>query len=329
MIRIGILGAADIAFNRFLPALRKVQGISCVGLARFSPDEDESRIQRFVERDGLAVYASFDDLIADPALDAVYVPTPPATHAHWATRVLRSGKHALIEKPIATSPQDLDALLALARETKRAIYENYMFAHHRQIRQVQTWLREGKIGDVRNMTAYFGFPLRQPNDFRYKKQLGGGARLDAAGYLTKLADLLLDQPRVVASRLNGLDGYDVDMYGSFMMVDRRGRNFLASYGMDNAYRCELDIWGSRGSLRTGRILTAPPAFRPRFDFRYQDREETLELEPDDHFQHSIERFLHILADEEAREAEYAYITRGNRNLQALLDQNVPLTYERT
>lgn len=321
MLRIGILGFSDIAYNRFLPALTKADGIVCVGVAKFSEDEPAERGQRFIDRYELPIFPSFDSLIESDEVDAVYLPTPPATHYEWAKKVLRAGKHALVEKPITCHLHETKELLKLAEQKDLAIFENFMFLYHSQLQQVKKWISDDKLGELRQISAWFGFPKRSPDDFRYNKALGGGARLDAAGYLVKLADFLMEEPSVVASTLNDLPGFSVDMFGSMMLVDKEGLSFHGSFGMDNSYRCELDIWGSKGRLYTDRILTAPPNFRPRYTLTFQNGSEEYSLPADDHFLHSIERFVHLVKNPAERADQSAAIVRGSQLLEDLLTKS--------
>lgn len=318
MLRVGILGFSDIAFNRFLPALAKADKIFCVGIAKFNDSEDAARGQRFVDTYNLPIFPTFDSLIESDDIDVVYIPTPPSTHYEWAKKVLHSGKHALVEKPITCNLHETEELLELANSKNLVIYENYMFLYHSQLQQVKDWIREDKLGDLRQISAWFGFPLRMANDFRYNKALGGGARLDAAGYLLKLADSFMDEPSVVVSQMNYLPDYHVDMFGSMMLIDKNGLSFLGSYGMDNSYRCELDIWGNKGRLHTDRILTAPPNFTPRYTLTFQEGVEDYTLPEDDHFLNSIERFVQLVEDPSERRDQFIAIARGSRLLEDLL-----------
>ena len=110
-----------------------------------------------------------------------------------------------------------------------------MFQYHAQIAEIRKLLKEGLVGDIRLMKASFGFPLRAANDFRYNKALGGGALLDAAGYVTKLARLMLGSTvKVDTATLNGLEGYEVDMYGSATYSNEEGDVLQGSFSMDSA-----------------------------------------------------------------------------------------------
>ncbi|MBM6885151.1 Gfo/Idh/MocA family protein [Pseudoflavonifractor phocaeensis] len=288
-MRLGILGTSEIAFRRFLPALSKCPDITYAGVASRTPEKGKA----FQETYGGCVYASYDALLADDTIDAVYVPLPPALHFEWGKKVLESGKHLLMEKPFTTRVQDTEALLKLAEEKGLTVHENYMFLYHGQLAKIKSLIADGTLGKIRLYRMSFGFPMRGQNDFRYKKELGGGALLDCGGYPVRLAlELLGDKLQVVYSKLVQPEGFEVDLYGSAVMENEVGEVAQISFGMDNAYQCQLEIWGSKATLIAPRIFTAGDGVKPTLIIRTSFDESKLELDADDQFLHSIESFAH-------------------------------------
>ena len=276
MIRIGIICPSEIAARRFLPALRKAGNICFAGVAIADKTEfkgatdvvieaERAKAQAMIDNYGGRLFESYHALITSDEVDAVYLPLPPGLHYQWAKQALEAGKHILVEKPATISLTDTADLIGLAREKKLAVHENYMFVFHKQIQEVNDIVVGGEIGDVRIYRIDFGFPMRAANDFRYKKALGGGALLDCGGYTLKYALLLLgDTSQIEYARLNAVEGFEVDMYGSCAISNNQGQVVQTSFGMDNDYRCNLEVWGSKGTLRSGRILTAPEGFVPSY-----------------------------------------------------------------
>ena len=305
MIRLGITGCAEIAFRRFMPAVMQVEGIKPVAVAEeYSPD----KLTLFENEFGLEGLKSFDELISRNDIDALYIPQPPALHYKWAKKALESGKHVLIEKPSTTSYKDSLDLVKTAEAKGLALHENYMFIYHSQIKAIKKMLDEKVIGDVRQISAQFGFPMRAQNDFRYNKSLGGGALLDAGGYTLKLATVLLGNTiKVDSAHLNGLDGFEVDMYGNVSVSNDEGTVGFLGFGMDCGYRCSLEVWGSKGRLYTNRIFTAPDTVEPVVFIETADGTAEHKLEKDSHFKHSIEEFLSEISDEGKRKIMYDQI----------------------
>lgn len=293
-MKIGILGTADIAFRRFLQALQKCPEFTYAGVASRTPE----KTARFVEAYGGQAYPSYDALLADESIDAVYVPLPPALHYEWGRKVLESGKHLLMEKPFTVNLTQTEALLALADEKGLAVHENYMFLYHSQLQKVKNLIADGTLGELRLIRAAFGFPKRGSDDFRYKKELGGGALLDCGGYPVRLAlELLGESAKVTQARLIQPEGYEVDLYGSAVLENEDGLCAQVSFGMDNAYQCQLEVWGSKATLIAPRIFTAGPELKPPMLLRTSTGEETVELEHDDQFLGSIRVFAALKREE--------------------------------
>ncbi len=299
-MRLGVLGTADIAFRRFLPALQKLPEIEYAGIASRTSDKCEP----FVEAFGGAVYPAYDALLSDGSIDAVYVPLPPALHYEWGRKALAAGKHLLMEKPFTTSLRETDELITLAKENHLALHENYMFLFHNQLSRVKELIAEGILGNIRLYRMSFGFPKRSENDFRYNKVLGGGALLDCGGYPVRLAlELLGSSTRVVQAKLSQPIEYEVDLYGNAVLENRDGMCAQISFGMDNAYQCQLEVWGSKATLIVPRIFTAGAGFAPTMVLRTSSDERLITLEEDDQFLHSIEVFARKYAAPDECETE--------------------------
>lgn len=330
MIRIGIICPSEIAFRRFLPALKKRKEYQYIGVAiaskedwfgpKYEEVEDEiyekvkktelEKAEKFSSEYGGKIFQSYSDLIASSDIDAVYVPLPPALHFRWAKKALENNKHVFVEKPSTTSSEDTCTLISLAKERKLALHENYMFAFHDQLKEIQNIVDSGRIGDVRLYRIDFGFPRRAQNDFRYSPALGGGALLDCGGYTLKYASMLLGETtKIEYARLNYTDEFKVDLYGSAALSNDKGQIVQVSFGMDNAYKCDLEVWGSRGRILTGRVLTAPAGFVPTYTLIDQDGREEHELPADDTFLKSLQYFARCIEDENTRYESWKKIQR--------------------
>lgn len=301
-MRLGIVGCSEIAFRRFMPAVEEIGDIEVVAVAE---EYDQSKLEPFCKEYNIEGMSSFEQLIQREDIDLLYVPQPPALHYEWARLALLAGKHVLIEKPSTIQYADSKELVRLASEKGLALHENYMFQYHSQIEQIKNMVSEGIVGEVRNIRCDFGFPMRAENDFRYNKQLGGGALLDAGGYTVKLATLFLGKTiQVDAATLNRQPGFEVDMYGNVQFSNSNGEVCQASFGMDNGYRCSLEIWGSKGRIYTNRIFTAPENYSPVVFVETAEKKEEIVLDADMHFKKSIEEFIDQINNTKEREKMY-------------------------
>lgn len=325
MIRIGIICPSEIAFRRFMPALKKAENeIAFAGIGYASPEEwfgdiskvsseaikeqqerERAKAQTFIDAYGGRIYPGYKALLESKDVDAIYLPLPPALHYKWAKLALENGKHVFVEKPSTTCLADTDSLIDIASKKELALHENYMFIFHDQLKALDDVVNSGEIGDVRLYRISFGFPLRAKNDFRYNKALGGGALLDAGGYTMKYANYLLgDTAKVITAQVNNIDGYDVEMFGSCTMINDGGITAQLAFGMDNDYKCEVEIWGSKGTITSNRILTAPEGIVPTYTIKKNQELETYNLPADDAFLKSIQRFVRCVNDKLVRIENY-------------------------
>ena len=178
MLRIGILGAANIA-RLFAAGVRPSQKVAVVAVAA----RDAGRARKFADETGITlVHPTYDALLADPAIDAIYNPLPNSLHAEWSIRALDAGKHVLCEKPLATSGQEARAMFDAAKRNDRHLAEAYPYRAQPQTLKLGDLLRQNAIGRVQLIQASFGFPLADAANIRMNPALAGGALMDAGCY---------------------------------------------------------------------------------------------------------------------------------------------------
>jgi len=197
-LRFGILGAARIAPMALIAPARRVPGARVVALAA----RDIERARRFATKHGIPrVQASYDELLADTELDAIYVPLPNSLHCRWTIRALEAGKHVLCEKPFAATAAEAEEMAAAARRTGRVLVEAFHYRYHPLFARLQAILAAGDVGDVRHVEAHLCFPLPFPSDIRFSAELAGGALMDAGCYPVHfLRHLVGAEPEVTAAR---------------------------------------------------------------------------------------------------------------------------------
>ena len=301
---IGVLGTAAIAFRRFMPSLMKCGFFEFGGVA----SRDIAKTSKFTDLYGGKGYDSYESLLDDSGISCVYIPLPPALHYTWAKKALERGKHVMLEKPFTISLKNTSALIEFAKEKKLALHENYMFQYHGQIDWIKSKIPD--LGDLRLIRIDFGFPFRGAEDFRYNKSLGGGALFDCGGYTIKLASMLLgDSARLISADLQRGRGLEVDLYGNAVLTNDEGLTAQISFGMDNEYRCSLDIWGARGSLSTDRVFTAPADFEPVLLIKSGSDIFETKLPADDAFEKSMAFFQDCILNKSGRELSYTDILR--------------------
>ncbi|HJW68079.1 MAG TPA: Gfo/Idh/MocA family oxidoreductase [Candidatus Binatia bacterium] len=196
-LRIGVLGAARIAPMALIQPARRVSGATVLAVAA----RDVGRARAFATRHGIGrVHASYDALLADAEVEAVYNPLPNSLHAEWTVRALEAGKHVLCEKPFAARATEAETMARAAERAGRVLMEAFHYRYHRLFARMREILRGGELGTVRHLEATFCIPLLRRSDIRWRADLAGGALMDAGCYAVHLLRHLAEaEPEVVSA----------------------------------------------------------------------------------------------------------------------------------
>ncbi|MDX3229787.1 Gfo/Idh/MocA family oxidoreductase [Streptomyces sp. ME19-01-6] len=292
-LRVGVLGCADFARRRMLPAMMAAPGAEVVAVA----SRDAAKAVETARLYGCRPVTGYAELLALEEVEAVYAPLPAALHARWVEAALRAGKHVLAEKPLTTDPARTAELLALARELGLVLMENVMFVHHGQHEAVRTALAEGAIGELRAMHAAFAIPRLQDTDIRYNPDLGGGALWDVGVYPVRAALHFLGPAlRVAGAVLTRGEGRRVDTSGAAVLHTPEGVTVQLTFGLDHPYVAMYELWGTEGRLSVERAYTPPADFEPRVRLRRADGDEELRVAPDDQVANTLAAFVRAVRD---------------------------------
>jgi xylose dehydrogenase (NAD/NADP) len=244
LIQWGILGAARI--NRsFVPSLLCSKQAQLAAIASRSPERAREQAARWkIPR----IYASYEELLADPSIDAVYIPLPNHLHKEWAVRAALAGKHVLVEKPLALSEQEVDEIIIAAAQANVFVTEGMMHLHHRKTAAVRQMLTQGVIGDPLYFHGEFTFPLTRPDDYRLEKHFGGGSLWDVGCYLVSYARILFgDLPQFVQGfQVSAPAGVDRTFSGILQFEEGQIAHIFTSFDLPRR-RC-IEIRGTQGSL---------------------------------------------------------------------------------
>ena len=246
-LRWGLLSTARIN-GAILHAARESKEAEIVAVA----SREAGRAQTFASEHGIArAHGSYEALLADPEVEAVYVPLPNALHVDWSVRALEAGKHVLCEKPMDRRAEAVERAFDAADRAGRVLSEGFMWRHHPQARALADALDEGVVGRVRAIRASFGFPLDRPGDVRFDPALDGGSLMDVGCYCVSGARLVAGaEPEAVrAEQVLGPGSVDVRMAA----VLRFPGDVVATFdcGFDIAPNHHLEVVGETGSLWLG------------------------------------------------------------------------------
>jgi predicted dehydrogenase len=254
-VRWGILGAADIAIKKVIPAMRAGARSHVVAIAsRDQRKADEAAAALGIPR----AYGSYEQLIADPDVEAIYNPLPNHLHVPWSIRAADAGKHVLCEKPIALSAAEARELRAARDRNGVLIGEAFMVRTHPQWLGVRKLVESGRIGELRLIVGHFSYFRRDPNDIRSRADWGGGAMLDIGCYPITLSRWLFNaEPLEVTGQLEHDPDMGVDRLGSALLRFPTGQAAFTCAGQLAPYQ-RMQILGSSARIDVEIPFNAPP-----------------------------------------------------------------------
>ncbi|MDQ6728737.1 MAG: Gfo/Idh/MocA family oxidoreductase [Actinomycetota bacterium] len=242
-LRWGILSTARIN-DKFIAGCAGSDQVSVTSVA----SRDAARARSYADEHGIErAHGSYEALLADPEVDAVYISLPNALHLDWSRRALQAGKHVLCEKPLSRRRTDVVAAFDLAQQQDLILSEAFMYRHNPQTERLVGLVADGAVGRLRLIRAAFGFALSLSDDVRMRAALEGGALMDVGCYCVNAVRLLAGEPeRVTGQQVIGGDGVDVAFVGTLALADDVTAHFDAGFVF--APRSALEVVGETGSL---------------------------------------------------------------------------------
>jgi predicted dehydrogenase len=245
-LQIGVLGAASIA-RQFIAGVRPSTKVAVTAVA----SRDVERARRFARETGIArVHSTYEALLADPAIDAIYNPLPNSLHAEWSIRAAEAGKHVLCEKPLATSAREARAMFEAARRNGVQLAEAYPYRAQPQTLKMRELLAAGAIGRLQFVQAAFGFPLADPSNIRMNPALAGGALMDAGCYPVSLVRTIAGERPLRVQAMAGWAESGVDRTLVASMEFASGLLAQISCSFATARHRHAFIAGDAGSIVT-------------------------------------------------------------------------------
>jgi D-xylose 1-dehydrogenase (NADP+, D-xylono-1,5-lactone-forming) len=247
-MRLGLLATARIN-DEILAAARATERVEVVAVA----SRDRDRVRAYAsEHDIPRPHGSYEGLLADEDVDAVYVPLPNGLHHEWTMRALESGKHVLAEKPYSRHPAEVEEAFEAASARGLVLMEAFMYRHHPQMAIVRDLVARGEIGRLRAIRAAFAFRLEDAGDPRLAPELDGGALMDVGCYSVNGSRLLAGEPvRVQGEQIVGETGVDLAFHGTLRFADDVVAQIHASFVVPRHQR--LEALGEDGTL----VVEAP------------------------------------------------------------------------
>jgi predicted dehydrogenase len=243
-IQWGVLGAARIARLQVIPAIVRCPNARLHAVA----SRDPAKLAEFQALFGsFKTHDSYEALLEDPAVDAIYIPLPNSMHREWAIRAMRCGKHVLCEKPLALNSQEAAEMIQVAQECKLLLMEAFMYRYTDRMSQINRVLGSGVLGQIRSVNSTFRFLLDRENTIKENPELGGGALYDVGCYPLNLIGLVAGaEPVSVAVECDKSHGVDINL--SALLRYESGLIASLHCGFNAFGRMHSEIIGTDGTL---------------------------------------------------------------------------------
>ena len=270
-LRIGMLGAARIAPNAIVRPARAVDGVELTAVAA----RDRSKAERFARKHGVpTVHDSYEALLSDPTIDAVYNPLPNGLHGRWTIAALEAGKHVLCEKPFTANAEEAVAVAEVEARTGLVVMEAFHYRYHPLTERMVEIVRGGTLGTVERVRTWMIAPLLRGNDIRWQLALAGGSAMDLGCYTIHLARTLAgEEPTVVrAAARERSPGVDKWLHAELSYPSGATGEITASMLTRRVIRLGAEVVGDKGTLRV--LNPYAPHYFHRFTVRTHDGKRT-------------------------------------------------------
>jgi len=252
-LRWGVLGVSQLVGRlAVLPALRSTSTGQLVAIGSRDATRAAAEAKLFGARRS---YGSYEEVLADPDVDAVYIPLPNALHREWTLRAAKAGKHVLCEKPLACTAKEAREMASACRKAGVFLMEAQMSLYHLRYRQALAMAREGRLGELRFIHADFTFPAGDAGNYRWRPELGGGSLLDVGGYcLAPILELAGSPPRRLAATATMAESGVDSSFAGWLDFGGLAATFMVSFEAPESQVVELT--GTRARLRIEKAFTA-------------------------------------------------------------------------
>jgi predicted dehydrogenase len=287
-IRWGILSTAKIGREKVIPAMQKgayceVAAIASSNVSRLKEVADSLHIPK--------TYDSYERLLADPEIDAVYIPLPNHLHVEWSIKALKAGKHVLCEKPVGLSSAEALQLLEVAKAYPHLkVMEAFMYRFHPQWKTTKQLIDDGRIGELRTIQSFFSYHNIDPANIRNRTETGGGAMMDIGCYCVSFARYLFEQePLNIFSVIDTDPSMGIDRMASVILQFARGTSTFACSTQLFPFQ-RVNIIGTAGRIEIEIPVNAPPDKVTRINLYSSPGNEEILFEPVDQYTIQADEF---------------------------------------
>ncbi|MCA6075435.1 Gfo/Idh/MocA family protein [Fulvivirga sedimenti] len=295
-IRWGVLSTAKIAREKFIPAVQKSQFGDVVAIASRSMEKAENTASEL----GIGrAYGSYEELLDDPEIDAVYNPLPNDMHVPWTIRSMDLGKHVLCEKPIALNARQAEQLLQHAKtKPDILVMEAFMYRFHPQWQMVRSLVDSGSIGHINQVNSLFTYFKDDPSNIRTDPEKGGGGLMDIGCYCVSIARWLFNhEPLRAFGSLRNHPQWHVDILANAILDFGEGRFSSFTCGTQSFPDQYVEIIGNHGRIRVNRPVNVPSDMNCTIDVENENGTEIIEVVASDHYTLQADYFSRSILDQ--------------------------------
>jgi predicted dehydrogenase len=290
-IKIGIIGCSTIAKNSTIPAILK----SNYSKLEYIGSRFDEKAKKYADEFNCKKFGSYQDILNDNEVDAVYISTPVGNHEEWVLKSAKAGKHILCEKSSTNSYDSAKKMIQVCKENNVRLMEGFMFRFHPSHGKVNELLNNDTIGKVFSFSGRYGFPPISKDNIRYNKALGGGILNDAGCYPINASRMLFkSEPSGILCDLVIDEEKKIDIKATIFMSFDNQRYSQSVVGYDLFYQSTYSIWGSQGYMSLTRAYNVPPDMHVILDVNANNGNDKISIQTADHFQLMIDSFCREL-----------------------------------
>lgn len=315
MLKFAVIGCGNLALKYSIPALINSPVSSVVVCVDPNRRGQKEAVE---EKFGLKLVTSLEEAVQNYDFDAVYIAAPTGVHRDLVLTAANYKKHILCEKSLGSNLKEVEEMIEVCKQNDVALFEGFMYQFHTQHQYVKNLIKKGEIGVPFHFQGSFGFPPINENDFRYKKELGGGVVLDAGSYTIHAARQFFNAEPLTSNSVLEKEGKEVEIRGTVLLNFGKSRTASLVFGFDNHYQSNYTIWGTKGMITLERAYALPPDFKPKCILEKQGFKEIYTLEACDHFIEEIKYFYNKYQNLNEKENWYKEAINQAKALNSLL-----------
>lgn len=272
-VRWGIISTARIGTEKVIPAMQQSQNCEIIAIASREADKAKKAAEKL---DIQKYYGSYQELLEDPEIDAIYNPLPNHLHVPWSIKAIQAGKHVLCEKPIALSAAEAESFLEVCQSYRDIkVMEAFMYRHHPQWQKTKQMVDEGKIGTLQTINSLFSYYNIDAENIRNMADIGGGGLMDIGCYCISLARFIFsEEPQRISGTINYDPDFKTDILANGILEFSKGTSTFTCSTQLSPYQ-RVNIFGSEGRIEIEIPFNAPPDKPTRIFYQYNDKIEEI------------------------------------------------------